>query len=212
MKSVINVLIVEDHLTVRKGLIQLLNTRRSLKFNFTEVDNANDALFQLHTNDFDIVLLDIRLPDKDGIDLAVDILKKLPETRILFFTTHTEEYILRKAQSSGAHGILTKACTAEELLNAITTIISGGNYFISIAELNKSKLVLKDDENKTADLTPMERKILKLMIDGLSTELIANRLSLSIRTVQNHRYRINKKAKSSNRYTVFKYAISQGIV
>ena len=180
-------LIVDDHALVREGLVRLLSAQSGLEV-VGEAAGAADALERVRTRDPDVVLLDITLADGSGLDLIAPILERRPRTRVLMLTMHAEPEFAEVAIERGAMGLVSKAATVEELVEAIVAASRGE--------------ILRPE----GTLTAREREILVLIGGGETDAEISERLSISQKTVGGHVQRIMAKLGIHTRAGLVAYA------
>ena len=209
----IRVMLVDDHTLIREGIKQLLEFD-----GFTEViDQASDGaecLEKLQYVQTDILLLDINMPNVNGIEVLEEIKKKDIPVKVLMLTVHSEAEYIIQAVDNGANGYILKNSGSEELKKAIQSVMEGDSYIQPslIPSLN-SRLVNRDiDKEKIAALTKRELEILTQIAGGMFNKEIAMNLNISERTVKNHISNIFKKIDVSDRTQAAVFAIRNNIV
>jgi DNA-binding NarL/FixJ family response regulator len=219
-KRPIKVLVVDDHMIVRRGLVSLI----SLNPVFEVVGEAGDgqnAIEQATLKDPDVVLMDINMPVKDGLEATKEILLRQPRVKVLALSGYDHPEYVQKILECGAHGYLLKTTSAEELYAAIDAVFSGNAFFstrISKILLDKyvqeSKQSLKrNSELKVRDLlSEREREILRYIALGKTHQQIGEILHISARTVDTHRNNIIKKTDLHDTASLVTYAIKEGII
>jgi two-component system response regulator NreC len=212
----IRLLLVDDHVVVRSGLRMLLDNEPDVEI-VGEAGTAREALDSVLPLKPDIVLMDIGLPDKSGIDAAREIKRLRPETGIVALTIHEDEEYFFKMLEAGASGYVPKRAAPEELLTAIRTAASGEVYlYPSMAKLLVKDYLNHEQEEKTGrmldGLTEREQEVLAHLADGASNEEIAETLNISPKTVARHRENIMRKLNLHSRSELVKYAIRKGII
>ncbi|HET7091006.1 MAG TPA: response regulator transcription factor [Anaerolineae bacterium] len=212
----IRLLLVDDHVVVRSGLRMLLDNEPDVEI-VGEAGTAREALDSVPRLKPDIVLMDIGLPDKSGIDAAREIKRLRPETGIVALTIHEDEEYFFKMLEAGASGYVPKRAAPEELLTAIRTAASGEVYlYPSMAKLLVKDYLDHEQEEKTGrmldGLTEREQEVLAHLADGASNEEIAETLNISPKTVARHRENIMRKLNLHSRSELVKYAIRKGII
>jgi len=206
------ILIVDDHAVVRKGIKQILSEENEVSV-LGEASNSDELMKLLYENDWDIIILDITLPGKNGLDLLIEIKKRKPDTKVLILTMHPEEEIAIRALKTGASGFLNKDSVPAELTNAIKKIISGGKYISS--SLGEKLALLLDRDSATIPhetLSGREFEILCLISSGNTLTDIAQKLSISIKTVSTYRTRILEKMNMKSNVELTHYAIKHKLV
>jgi two-component system, NarL family, nitrate/nitrite response regulator NarL len=202
----IKVLVAEDHHIVREGLINCLNLNENVVV-VGEACNGVDALNKAKELNPDMILLDISMPELDGMEVLQIIKKRTPEIKVLILTAHYETEYIEEMRSKGADGYLLKNTTLSELNKAITRIHRGGKYFFDKQSEYKSNDLSDDPE-----LTDRELQILRMLVSELSTKVIAEKLNLSVRTVETHRENVKKKLNAHSMISMVKAAIKFGYI
>jgi len=212
----IRLLLVDDHAVVRSGLRMLLDNEPDVEI-VGEGGTAREALDGVTRLKPDIVLMDIGLPDKSGIDAAREIKRLRPETSVVALTIHEDEEYFFKMLEAGASGYVPKRAAPDELLTAIRTAAAGEVYlYPSMAKLLVKDYLSHDQAAKTGEtldgLTEREQEVLAHLADGASNEEIAETLNISPKTVARHRENIMRKLNLHSRSELVKYAIRKGII
>lgn len=209
----IKVMLADDHILMREGIRQLLEFDGSIEV----IDEANDGeecLEKIMESKADILLLDINMPKKNGIEVLQEIKDRKIKIRVLILTVHNEIEYLLKAVDIGADGYMMKDSDFAELKRAIEIVISGESYIQPslIPALNK-RLLMRDVENdKVESLTRRELEVLVRVAEGMLNKEIAISLDISERTVKNHISNIFKKIGVSDRTQAAVFAIKNDIV
>lgn len=209
----IKIILADDHKLVRDGIKSLLQINPYFKV-VAEVDNGAELIKKMEEMLPDVVLVDISMPNTNGLDAVSQLLKINPNFKFIMLTMHDDpEYILKSVET-GAKGYLLKNVEFEELQTAIQTVASGGKYFNQqISErMIESLSKPKKSKEELPDLTTRELEILKEVANGLSTKLIADKLNISARTVETHRLHIMKKMYTQNTAELVKKAIELKII
>jgi|ERR1051326_233820 DNA-binding NarL/FixJ family response regulator len=205
------ILIIDDHPLVREGLMELL--RQSLSFiAFSEAAGANEALPLLRLK-WDLVLLDISLPDEDGFQFLSKIKHLQPNLPVLVVSMHPEEYYAVRALKAGAAGFISKAEACETLSKAVETVLDGRIYISDIVAEQLAQDV-SCDSHGPADriLSTRELQVMKCLGAGRSVKEISFDLRLSAKTISSYRARVLNKLRLSTTSDVIRYAIREGIV
>ncbi len=213
--SKIKLFLVDDHDIVRDGLKSLLSNSTEIKI-IGEAANGAQFFNALHNEIPDILLLDISLPDVSGIEIAKKLNESNPEIGILILSMFTDEDFIINAIKVGARGYLPKNSKKEELINAITIVFNGGEYYpVSINEI-VAKSYINKMKNKSISLvellTDREKEIMHLVVDGLSNNEIAEKLFISVRTVETHKSRVIQKLGLKSTVDLVKFAIKNKII
>ena len=205
----INVFIVEDHSMVIEGLQVLLQNENEIKVVATATDAAG-CLNYLKHHKADVVLLDINLPDMDGVDLCKIIKTDHKEIMVLGLSTINKGVYMNKMMENGASGYLLKNLTRRELIDAIKTVNKGGVYFsFEAGKIYKATL---EKNSSLPVLTKREKEILKLIVEGKTNPEISKLLFISIDTVDSHRKNLYTKLNVNNTASLIRYAIESGWV
>jgi len=207
------ILIVDDHAILRKGVIRSLEDTR-LDLCCDEAANAEEALSKVAARRYDMVLLDISLPGRSGLDLLKQLNREHPSLPVVMLSMYPEEDYAIRALSLGACGYLTKESASEEIEGAVQKVLSGGRYISSsLAETVAAHLGSGLDKGALPHdaLSSRESQFLRMIGSGMTPSQIAGELCLSIKTVSTYRSRVLAKLKLSNNAELIKYAIKHGI-
>lgn len=206
-------MLADDHILIREGLRQLLEFDGSIKV-VAEAGDGEECLELLEENKPDVLLLDINMPKKNGIEVLKNIKERNIEIKVLILTVHNEIEYLMKAVEIGVDGYIMKDSDLDELKNAITTVISGENYIQPklIPALNKKLVSMDNDKEKIESLTDRELEVLILVAKGMFNKEIGITLDISERTVKNHLSNIFKKIEVSDRTQAAVFAIKNDLI
>lgn len=206
------ILIADDHAIVRRGLVQILQEEFPLA-KITEVDNGNDAIKMVNELIWDIILLDISMPGRNGVETLKQIRANGIKAPVLMLSMHSEEQYAIRVLKAGAAGFLSKLSATDELLIAVRKVLSGKKYITaSIAE--KLAESIGENENKSAheNLSDREMQVLQLIASGKTVSEIATEISLSVNTISTYRTRILEKLNLHNSAELTRYAIDNNLV
>lgn len=209
----IKILLADDHLLIREGLKQLLEFDESLKI-IDEASNGVECFDKCIRTKPDVLLLDINMPVKNGLDTLVDIRKRKLPIKIMMLTVHNEVEYLAKAVDIGVEGYILKDAGSKELIHAIHEVVKGETYIQPelVPSIN-NYLINKDiDKIKLELLTKRELEVLKLIASGKFNKEIANSLIISERTVKNHISSIFKKIEVCDRTQAAVFAIKNNLI
>lgn len=206
------VLIADDHAIVRHGLKQLLADEYQT-LSVGEAQNAQDILRLVREQVWDIVVLDISLPGRNGLEVLKEIKQVCPKTPVLIFTTHSEELYAIRGFKAGATGYMTKESAPEHLIEAIRKVLRGGRYITpALAEILAAHLGVDVDKAPHEELSDREYQVFCLIASGKTVSQIANELSRSVTTISTYRARILEKMGMKNNAELTHYAISNKLV
>ncbi|MBR1389043.1 MAG: response regulator transcription factor [Prevotella sp.] len=199
-----NLIIADNHRMVAEGIARLLPSGYAC-CGMARTLADTSRLIDLHHPE--LVLLDIGMPDGDGIDAIPDLLAQEPTLRILILTMYDEAAVIQRALDSGAHGYLLKSADREELILGIDTVARGGTYVCKEAQA-----LLENSKETAAELTQREREILRLIGEGRTMKEIAERLCLGFETVHSYTKSLRQKLGCPNTASLVKRAISQHLI
>ena len=208
----IRVLIADDHAIVREGLKQIIGDSGLITV-AGEAENAQQALQKVREGGFDVLLLDISMPDRNGIDVLKQVKKELPALPVLMLTMHREDQYAIRAMKAGASGYLTKQSAPSELVNALQLVASGRKYITpSLAE--EMANLIGDDHGKPLHetLSDREYQTLIMIASGKTVTEIAVELSLSVKTISMYRARLLQKMRLRHNAELTHYAMRHKLV
>jgi DNA-binding NarL/FixJ family response regulator len=211
--NLITILLADDHDVVRRGMKMLLEDEEGIKV-IGEASDGLDAIEKVKTLMPNVVILDLTMPKMNGIEAAKVISEEYPSVKILIFSMHHNKEYIVKSVENGASGYLLKDTSKEELLRAIKVVSEGRKYFPpEISEVIIDELLAKTSGTQEETrpifekITPKEKQILGMIVQGYNSREMADKLFLSIRTVDNHRANMMKKVKAKNTADLVKMAI-----
>jgi len=208
----INILIADDHSIVREGLKQIIAESPGMVV-LGEAVNGQQVLDLVHKTDYDLILLDIAMPGRGGIDTLKQLKILKPEIPVLILSMYPEDQYAIRAIKAGASGYLTKESAPEELIGAIKKVAMGGKYVSTdLAEKlveNLGKNTAKQDHTMLSD---REYQVMIMIASGKTVKEIGDELSLSVKTISTHRTRALKKMGMKNNAELTYYAIKRGLV
>lgn len=208
----IRILIADDHAIVRRGLIQLLKEEYPHAV-FEEVDNADELVKKAIADKWNVVISDISMPGRSGIDALQQIKKAVPGLPVLIMSMYPEEQYAIRAFKAGASGYLAKETVHFNLIKAVQTVL-GGRKFItsSIAEKMISVLDEEGDKQPHENLSTREFEVFKLIVAGKSVSVIAETLAVNITTISTYRSRILEKMGMRSNAEMIRYAVEKNII
>jgi DNA-binding NarL/FixJ family response regulator len=208
----VRILIADDHALVRAALKRLLEEEGSF-LEVGESGSGSQTLDRLHEGGWNVVVLDINMPDRSGIDVLRYIRAGHPETRVLVLSGFPERQYAVHALRAGASGYLSKEAPPEELLKAIRTVMGGRRYVsAALAELLAADLSGDSEQPLHAKLSTREFQILRKLASGMSVSGIGKELSLSVKTVSTYRSRILEKMGLRTNADLTSYALKNGLI
>lgn len=202
----IPVAIIDDHVLFVDGLKKIINESEHLQVSGI-AHNGKDGLRMLQNEMPEVLLLDINLPDTDGIALCVQLKLKYPSLKILALTSYSEYTMVRRMMESGASGYILKNALAEEMLEGIETVAAGGTFLC-----HEVDLLMKKPSANSVWLTPRERELLRLIVDGYTNHEIAEKIFLGVETVNSYRKNLLFKLDARNTAVLVKMAIEQKLI
>ena len=208
------VLIADDHAVVRAGYRQFLEGEHSIT-EVGEVTSGSEALDALRRKDWDLLLMDIHMPDRSGLDILKHVTTGYPGVRVLIMSGLPEEQYARNVLRAGASGYLSKGGSSDEMLKAVRTVLNGRRYVsASLAESMAADLENPKDQNQPlhSTLSTREFQILRKLAAGSSVSNIADELSLSVKTVSTYRSRILEKMGFKSNADITGYALRNGLI
>ncbi|MCX6035782.1 MAG: response regulator transcription factor [Chloroflexi bacterium] len=210
----IRVLIADDHAIVRAGLRALLVEGAAFDL-VGEAVGGYEAIELVEKTNPDVLILDLSMPDLDGISVTRRIKPQFPNLKILILTLHEDEALLKEAIKAGAAGYILKRAAEAELISAIQVILRGDLYVdpsMVRGLLVESRPPQVNQRNPTESLTPRETEIIKLIVEGYTNRQIGQELNISIRTVEGHRANISDKLGLHSRVELVRYARQHGLI
>ncbi len=207
----IRVVIVDDHRLFRQGLAVMLAAKEDIEV-VAKFESAVELLKQLPGLEFEILLLDIDMPELDGITAAPKILEAKPDTKIAILSMHLSGMKIQEAVAAKVKGYLLKNASDTELIQAIRDINNGKDYFAKEAQDELIASYRKKEDPTYVELTPRELDILKLVCEELNSQEIAEELCISVHTAETHRRNILSKAGCKNSIGLVKYAIENELI
>jgi DNA-binding NarL/FixJ family response regulator len=203
----IRIVIADDHTIVREGLRQLLTAAGDFEV-VGEANDASEAMQRVRDVEFDVLLLDVSMPGRSGIDLIRQIRGERPRLRVLVLSMHQEHQYAVRAIRAGASGYLTKESASRDLAVALRKIAAGGAYITAeVAEHLALDAMPQSDGPPHKSLSDREFQVLQLLVSGKSVSEIADGLNLSVKTISTHKARMMQKLGVANSSGLYRYAI-----
>ena len=208
----IRILIVDDHAILRRGLKEILE-REFRDVGIGEAGTAEHALTQLNAENWDLVILDITMPGRSGVDVLRNLKALRPKLPVLVLSMHPEDQYGKRVLKAGASGYMNKESAPEELIKAVRKLLSGGRYVSSTLAETLAVDLGRDDETPAHErLSDREFEVLRKMASGKTVGQIAEELHVSVPTVSTYRARILEKIGMSNTAELIRYALSHHLV
>lgn len=211
---VIRVVVADDHTILREGLVALLQASADCQV----VGQAQDGITAVELCQQvrpDVLVLDLSMPKLNGLEVVRRLSQDMPHLRILVLTMHAEEEYVLHAVRAGAAGFLLKDSAGSELLNAVKALAQDRGYFGAHAARVMAQQVQRPGvslEDPYRGLTPREREVFHLIVEGQTTKEIARRLEISAKTAENHRSRVLEKMDARNTAELIRYAVKHGLM
>ncbi|MFO1324330.1 MAG: response regulator transcription factor [Burkholderiales bacterium] len=207
----IRVVIADDHTILREGLKQLLSSAGDLEV-VGEAGDGHEVLQQIRTTAFDVLLLDMSMPGRSGVELIKQVKSERPKLRVLVLSMHEESQYAVRAIRAGASGYLTKESASALLVTAIRKV-AGGGAFISpeVAEQLALSAMPHAEGPPDAALSDREYQVFRLLVEGHAVTQIAGELNLSVKTISTHKARLMEKLGIDNPADLVRYALKHGI-
>ena len=206
------ILVVDDHEVVRKGLMKVfVETLQPVKVD--EAYNGQDALGKVLKSEYDLVLLDIKMPRKSGLDVLKEIKQHRPKLPVMILSMHPEEQFAIRAMRAGASGYLTKECAGDELVLAIRKALKGEKYISdSLAQILAGELDSDSEKLPHENLSDREFQVMVMIASGKPVGAIARELNLSVKTISSYRANILLKTRMKNNAEITHYAFQNKLV
>ena len=212
----IRILLADDHIVIRKGLRLLLESQPDFQV-IAEASDGREAVAMTEAHQPDVVVLDVAMPTLNGIEAARQISAKLPQTKIVFLSMHSDEGYVLKALKSGAKAYLLKDSAEYDLINAIRAVNEGKAFFSpAISKMLMEEYMRQMQDREIEDsyelLTTREREVLQLLAEGKANKEVAAILNLSLYTVETHRGNILQKLNLHSGAELILYAVRKGVI
>lgn len=209
------ILLADDHAVVRRGLRSILESHTGWHV-CGEAVNGRQAVEMAREHQPDVAIIDINMPELNGLDATRQVCKVSPLTQVLILSAHDSEQLVREMLTSGARGYVLKSDAGEDLLVAVNALTAGRLFFTS----SVSDLVIREFRNDGRDgssevpprLSPREREVIQLLAEGNTNKEVAVRLDISVKTAETHRKHIMAKLALHSASDVVRYAIQNGII
>jgi DNA-binding NarL/FixJ family response regulator len=210
----IRILIADDHALVRAGIRALLEKQPNMEV-IAEANNGREAIALVRQLKPDVVLMDISMPDLNGLEAVRQLAKEFPKIPCIFLSMHADEEYVWRALQAGAAGYLVKGSSLVELNLAVNSVAAGGTYLspeVSKYVISEYIRRVAGPRGTDANLTPRQREILQLIAEGKSTKQIALLLKISAKTVESHRTQLMKRLHAKDVASLVRHALRLGVV
>ncbi|HSJ94216.1 MAG TPA: response regulator transcription factor [Gaiellaceae bacterium] len=208
----IRVVIADDHAVVRSGLRMLLDAQEDIEV-VGEAANGQQAIFAAIEHKPDVVLLDVVMPEKGGIEALPAVRQGAPEAKVLVLSMQDDPRYVREAFAAGASGYVLKEAADADVVEAVREVASGGRYVHPALGARLATAEMEATARAEADpLSEREREVLRLLALGHTNQEIAKMLFISVRTAETHRAHIMQKLRLATRADLVRYALSQGLL
>ena len=210
----IKVLLADDHVMMRGGLRMLLEQNAELSV-VGEAEDGRETVRLAKKLSPDVIVMDIAMPDMNGIEATRQILTDLPDVKVIALSMHSDRHFVSEMLKAGATAYLLKQCAVDELITAIMTVLKNRTYLspcisgVVVEHFVRNKP--KSESTAFSELTEREREVLQLMAEGKTSKKIADQLNLSIKTIETHRMKIIEKLNIHTVAELTKYAIREGL-
>ncbi len=209
----LRVLLADDHQIVREGLRRLIDSQPDMRV-VGEAANGRDVLTQAKSLEPDVVVMDLSMPELNGLQATARLRAELPAVKVVALTAHEDECYLRQLCEVGASGYVLKRSAGDELIKAIETVARGGVHYepalASKALARQTGSATTSGQLDAAALSDREREVLVLLAWGYSNKEIATRLKLSVKTIETYKVRITEKLRFRSRTEMVQFALRQG--
>ena len=208
----IRVLIVDDHAVVRSGLRKVLESESDIEV-VGEAGDAKHGVFETRAQKPDVILMDVVMPGKSGIEATPEVLHDCPTAKVLILSMQDDPNYVRQAFAAGAAGYILKEAADTDVVAAVREVANGGNYVHPT--LGARMVAAEAAERKRAEQDPLsdrERDVLRLLALGHTNQEISDKLYISVRTAETHRAHIMQKLRISTRAELVRYALEHGLL
>ncbi len=206
------ILVADDHPLLRNGLKQVLNEQPDLEVS-GEAEDSDQVLQRIDEEPWDVVVLDIAMPGRGGLDVLREIRRRRPELPVLVLSMHAEEQFAIRAIKAGASGYLSKSNASDEVVSAIRKVLTGKKYVsASLAETLANALESEKQGDPHESLSDREFQVMRSIASGRTVSQIAEEFSLSVKTVSTYRARVLEKMNMRTNSELTRYAIQKGLV
>ena len=206
------ILLVDDHALLRKGISMIIRQKLGEGHQIAEAANSQEAYSTVLSEDWDVVVLDINIPGRDGIDLLKDFQRDKPDLPVLMLTAYPiKEFAIRCIQA-GAAGYINKQAPAEDIAEAISVLLHGGRYITDEVEVELAADIEGEPTSLVATLSDREFEVFRNIGGGMTVSQIASELELSVKTISTFRSRVLEKLNLENNAQIMQFAVRNGLL
>jgi DNA-binding NarL/FixJ family response regulator len=206
------ILLVDDHALLRKGISMIIRQKLGEGHQIAEAANSQEAYSMVLGEDWDVVVLDIHIPGRDGIDLLKDFKRDKPDLPVLMLTAYPiKEFAIRCIQA-GAAGYINKQAPAEDIAEAIRVLLNGGRYITDEVEIELAADIEGEPTSLVATLSDREFEVFRNIGGGMTVSQIASELELSVKTISTFRSRVLEKLNLENNAQIMQFAVRNGLL
>jgi DNA-binding NarL/FixJ family response regulator len=206
------ILLVDDHALLRKGISMIIRQKLGEGHQIAEAANSQEAYSMVLGEDWDVVVLDINIPGRDGIDLLKDFQRDKPDLPVLMLTAYPiKEFAIRCIQA-GASGYINKQAPAENIAEAISILLNGGRYITDEVEIELAADIEGEPTSLVATLSDREFEVFRNIGGGMTVSQIASELDLSVKTISTFRSRVLEKLNLENNAQIMQFAVRNGLL
>ena len=206
------ILLVDDHALLRKGISMIIRQKLGEGHQIAEAANSQEAYSTVLSEDWDVVVLDINIPGRDGIDLLKDFQRDKPDLPVLMLTAYPiKEFAIRCIQA-GAAGYINKQAPAEDIAEAISVLLNGGRYITDEVEVELAADIEGEPTSLVATLSDREFEVFRNIGGGMTVSQIASELELSVKTISTFRSRVLEKLNLENNAQIMQFAVRNGLL
>ncbi|MCF8462146.1 MAG: response regulator transcription factor [Flavobacteriales bacterium] len=205
----VKLLVVDDHPVLRSGIVSLLEKAKNIEVT-CEAKNGEEAIKCIEKGMPDVVLMDINMDGKLDVTTTETIKHRWPEIKVLAFSMHEEVQVIRRMLKAGASGYILKNAAHQEVLRAIETVMEGGSYYGQEVLDIMTQTITSDGEDEDVVLSNREKEVLHFVAKEYTNQEIAEKINISLRTVETHKRNLVKKLRVKNVVGLVRFAIEQG--
>lgn len=206
----VKLLVVDDHPILRRGIVSLLEKAENIEV-ICEAESGEEAIACIEDEKPDVVLMDINMNGKLDVTTTETIKERWPEIKVLAFSMHEEVQVIRRMLKAGASGYILKNAAHQEVLRAIETVMQGGNYYgQEVLNIMTQSITTDGDMDHEIVLSNREKEVLHFVAKEYTNQEIADKINISLRTVETHKRNLIKKLRVKNVVGLVRFALEQG--